>query len=77
MSNRLFISYLKLHYLDNIVMKNRIWKNFRGGARPVRPPLNPPLVNIGSGNRLAPNKQHNITRTNVDLSTVAPFTNMD
>ena len=44
MSNTLFISYLKLHYLDNIVMKNRIWKNFRGGARP---PLNPPLIHVG------------------------------
>ena len=25
------------------MIKNSIWKNFRGGARPVRPPLNPPL----------------------------------
>ena len=28
------------------MIKNRIWKNFREGARPVRPPLNPPLSSV-------------------------------
>ena len=37
------ILYLKPLYLYNIAIKNRIWNFFRGGARPVRPPLNPPL----------------------------------
>ena len=29
--------------LHNTVIKNRIWNNFRRGACPVCPPLNPPL----------------------------------
>ena len=42
-SNTLLVQYvLKPPYLYNIVIKNRIGKNVRGGARPVRPPLNPP-----------------------------------
>ena len=36
--------YLRPLYFYNILIKNRILKNFRGGARPVRPPLNPPLT---------------------------------
>ena len=43
----LFIAILYISSpLYNIVMKNRIWKNFMGGARPVRPPLNPPLITL-------------------------------
>ena len=39
------IVYLKTLY--KYCNKNRIWKTFSGGARPVRPPLNPPLVMVG------------------------------
>ena len=41
-----FLFHIKLHYLDNIVMKNRIWKNFRGGGgAPGAPPSKSALVN--------------------------------